>query len=99
MADRRLTGAHYVSLAATITKPNMINIAEMFFGINHEEIENTAASTGNDVMGFNREIIHTWTYRNSGSDQIQVITQHYNAAQILCSSVLVVNNRRLDDND
>ena len=57
----------------------MINIAEMFFGVKHEEIENIDVSKGDDVTGFNREIMCTWAYRNS----VQITTHLYNAVLAL----------------
>ena len=68
----RLTNPQIVQLASIIPARVMKPIAEGFMDISAETLVNLEDTHRSDVHAFSREVIRTWSYRNSGNDQIGV---------------------------
>ena len=71
----RLTNPQIVQLASAIPARFMKPIAEGFMDISAETLVNLEDTHRSDIHAFSREAIRTWSYKNSGNDQIEVSTQ------------------------
>ena len=73
MSDKgRLTNPQIVQLASVIPARIMKRIAEGYLDISPETLVNLEDTHRSDIHGFSREVIRTWSYKNSGNDQIEV---------------------------
>ena len=68
----RLTNPQIVQLASVIPARVMKLIAEGYLDIPPETLVNLEDTHRSDIHGFSREVIRTWSYKNSGNDQIEV---------------------------
>ena len=75
MADERLTGQHYVDLAAKIGVNKMEKIALKQFNIDQSVIDNIKANNPSDAEKQIREMIRIWAYKPENSDH--QLTVHF----------------------